>query len=378
VVPIDRTRVCAHASACNGRSSRHARSRAARALAVLVCALVLGGAGAEAAGANSLAVSSKPDRSGAVTLGGQTYAGSAVIYVFLQPSTAVKTVRFYLDDPTRSRTPRQTESLAPYDFAGTALNGTANGFGLGSLSSGVHTITAAVLKLDGLTQVVSATFTVGSGCSGCVPSTTLLFEDNFDGSSLNTTSWVPYNSPGHNGNGLRRPEAFSVANGLLVVTAKMVDGKIVSGGMSHRLNMTYGRFEFRVRTEKDPTATMSGVIMTWPKYQWSPEFTENDIYETGTGTTRWPFKTFIHYGYTYSTQKIFSHDADASEWHTMAMDWRASELKIYRDGVLVWTLTDKAAIPDVLHHMSIQLDARATRTLTTPVRMYVDWVRIYS
>lgn len=57
---------------------------------------------------------------------------------------------------------------------------------------------------------------------------------------------------------------------------------------------------------------------------------------------------------------------------------RPSALKIYRDGVLVWTLTDTAAIPDVLHHFNIQLDALNTRTLTTPVRMYVDYVRIYS
>ena len=71
------------------------------------------------------------------------------------------------------------------------------------------------------------------------------------------------------------------------------------------------------------------------------------------------------------------HKADASKWHTMVMDWRPSSLKIYRDGELVWTVTDTAVIPDVLHHLAIQLDASATRTLTTPVRMYVDYVRIY-
>lgn len=31
-----------------------------------------------------------------------------------------------------------------------------------------------------------------------------------------------------------------------------------------------------------------------------------------------------------------------------------------------------------LGHAGIQLDARATRTLTQPVRMYVDYVRIYA
>jgi hypothetical protein len=59
------------------------------------------------------------------------------------------------------------------------------------------------------------------------------------------------------------------------------------------------------------------------------------------------------------------------------MDWTASAIKIYRDGSLVWTLTDAAAIPDVAHRLCIQLDAMVTRTLTQPVRMYVDYVRIW-
>lgn len=347
------------------------RSRLGAIFVLLVSMLAFGGAGAEAADAYGLSVSSRSDRADAVTLGGQTYQQSSVIYVFTQPDAGVVNVRFYLDDPTRSNGPRISEYLPPYDFAGTANDGRAKGFSVGALPSGNHTITAAVRKTDGQTQVISATFSVASNSS-------LLFEDNFNGTSLDTTKWGAYDSIGHGGNGYRRPSAITVSNGMLTVTGKMVDGKIVSGGMAQRSNYTYGRYEFRVRTELDPTGTMSGVVMTWPKNQWSPEFTENDIYETGTSSTsRRPFKTFIHYGYTYSTQKIFSHDADASQWHTMVMDWRWNAIKIYRDGVLVWTMTDTAAIPDVLHHYSIQLDARATRTLTAPVRMYVDYVRIY-
>jgi hypothetical protein len=353
----------------------HGRSLAIAAL--LLCLLLLSGALAQSADAYSLAVSTQANRASPADLAGQTYQQSSVIYVFTQPTTGVARVSFYLDDPSRVRSPRQVESQAEYDFAGTAGDGRANGFSLGSLATGTHTITAAILKTDGQTQVLSGTFSV-AGTTTAPPDGTLVFEDNFDGTALNTTHWSAWYSAGHGGNGLRRPSAFTVANGMLVVTAKMVDGKIVSGGMSHRHDQIYGRYEFRVRTEVDPTGTMSGVVMTWPKYQWSPEFTESDIYETGVAVnTRWGFKTFIHYGYSYSTQKIFSHAADASQWHTMVMDWRQSSLRIYRDGALVWTLTDTAAIPDVLHHFGIQLDARATRTLTTPVRMYVDYVRIY-
>ncbi|WNG51876.1 hypothetical protein F0U60_53040 [Archangium minus] len=37
---------------------------------------------------------------------------------------------------------------------------------------------------------------------------------------------------------------------------------------------------------------------------------------------------------------------------------------------------DVNAIPDVAHHLSIQLDAFRT-TLGAPVKMYVDWVKLY-
>jgi hypothetical protein len=340
-----------------------------------VCALGVSAAWAQAAEAYVLSVSTQSSRTSAATLGGQSYAQSSAIFVFVSPTTGVVSVKFYLDDPTRSGTPRRVELAAPYDFAGTASDGSAYGFSLNSLSAGSHTITAATLRTDGVTEVDSGSFTVAASSS--TPSGTLVFQDNFDGTTLDTANWAPYDGAGHGGNGLRRPWALSVASGNLIMTGRMVDGKIVSGGMSHRHDQTYGRYEFRVRTDNDPTATMSGTVMTWPKYQWAPQFTETDMYETGHRTNRRPFNTFVHYGYTYSTQKQFSHDSDASQWHTIAMDWRSSALKMYRDGVLVWTLTDTAAIPDVMHHLNIQLDARANNWLTTPVRMYVDYVKIW-
>jgi beta-glucanase (GH16 family) len=206
----------------------------------------------------------------------------------------------------------------------------------------------------------------------------LVFEDDFDGTTLNTANWSPYNSAGNAGNGLRRSSALSLdGDGHLVITAGMTDGQIVSGGMSNKLNLTYGYFEFRVRTDPDPTGTMSGVVLTWPQSGRWPDDGENDIYETNEAVnTRWPFYSFVHYGST-NKQYYFRHDADGAQWHTMAMDWSPDAIRIYRDGALVWTVDDKAAIPDVAHHLCIQLDAKATRTLTTPVRMYVDQVRIY-
>ena len=108
----------------------------------------------------SLQVSSAADRSGAGALQGGTVSGTT--YVFVSPATGVTRVRFWLDNPQMTGTPRQTEGLAPWDFAGTAANGTANPFGTTALANGQHTITAAIDKSTGGTDVLSATFTTSN------------------------------------------------------------------------------------------------------------------------------------------------------------------------------------------------------------------------
>lgn len=203
----------------------------------------------------------------------------------------------------------------------------------------------------------------------------LVFEDDFNGSSVDQSQWSLYDSPGHVGNGLRKPEAFSVADGLLVVTAQMKGGALVSGGMANRKNYRYGKFEFRVKTDPDPSEATSGVILTWPQSENWPIDGENDIYETGTGAGRSPFNTFIHYS-TDNRQYQFIHQANGTEWHVMAMEWTKNSVKIYRDEKLVYKLTDTNAIPQVPHHLCIQLDA-FKKTMGNPVKMYVDWIKIY-
>jgi hypothetical protein len=217
----------------------------------------------------------------------------------------------------------------------------------------------------------------GAGSAGG----SLMFADEFDGSgAVDTSRWALYDSPGNAGFGLRRPSAFTLdGRGNLVVTARMAGDEIVSGGMASQLNFTYGRVEFRVRTEPDPTGTMSAVVLTWPKRQNAPDFTENDMYETGpvADNTR-QFESFVHFGPPeLGRQRWRTYALDPSRWHTVAMDWDPGRLQIFVDGDPAWSVTDPEAIADVAHHVCVQLDARADRRLERPVRMYVDYVRVY-
>lgn len=207
----------------------------------------------------------------------------------------------------------------------------------------------------------------------------LVFEDNFDGTSVNEAEWLLYGPyAGHAGNGLRIPRAISVEDGLVVVTAQMVDGVLESGGMAHRRNYTYGKFEFRVRAEPDPSGATSAVVLTWPQSERWPDDGENDIFETYhiTNRERSFFETNILSGLPFNRWTKAVYNVDATQWHVVAMEWEAEGIRIYIDGELRWKLLDPQLITHKPHHLCIQLDAFQP-TMTGVVRMYVDWVKIY-
>jgi N-acetylneuraminic acid mutarotase/glucose/arabinose dehydrogenase len=138
----------------NDSSLRPGRAR------TLALALLLSIPLASTAAAYELRVSSAPDRSGAVLLQGAQVSG--LMYVFVLPETGISRVRFFVNNPTMTGTPVKTEGVAPYDLAGTAANGTALPYDTAALPAGSNTVTAAVDRSAGGTEVVTATFTVAA------------------------------------------------------------------------------------------------------------------------------------------------------------------------------------------------------------------------
>jgi hypothetical protein len=206
----------------------------------------------------------------------------------------------------------------------------------------------------------------------------LVFEENFDSTAVDTKNWWPYTTSGHNNNGLRRPEALTVADGILTVTAQMKDETLISGAMSHRKNYTYGKFEFRVKADADPSGATSAVVLTWPQSEKWPDDGENDIFETHSSLNpnRTFFETNILSGLPQNKWSKGRYTLDATQWHVVTMMWKADAIRIYIDDKLRWKLTDPDAIVDKPHHLCIQLDAFQP-TMTGVSRMYVDWVKIY-
>jgi beta-glucanase (GH16 family) len=199
---------------------------------------------------------------------------------------------------------------------------------------------------------------------------------DFDGSRLDTSVWNPYNSVGGFGHGYRRPSAISVEDGLLRITAR----DDVTGGMGHRVDQKYGRWEFRARLDKG--RGFGSAILLWPETE-NKDDGELDMMEVP-HEDRGEAHFVIHYS---EENKLAGTDirGDFSQWHTFAMDWLPDRITWYVDGVKQFETTDRNVIPKVPMHMTIQLDMGPFEEwipapdATTPeeVNLEVDWVKIY-
>ena len=141
--------------------TRGGRSKTGRLPALWVgLALLVVTIPADSATAYEILVSLSADRSGAVSLEGESVAGD--VFVFTSPDTGVSEVRFWVDDPSRSGSADKVERNAPFDLAGTNRDDTAIPFDTTSLGDGSHSVTAELVLDDGSVVVVDSTFTVAN------------------------------------------------------------------------------------------------------------------------------------------------------------------------------------------------------------------------
>ena len=159
------------------------------------------------------------------------------------------------------------------------------------------------------------------------------------------------------------------ADGRLTITARMVNGTLVSGGMSNRLDQTYGFYEFRVRTDADPTRRHAAASSSHGR---SPEDGRSTVRTTSTddrGRGPQPDQELRPLRRRQQAVLVPPHGGGGNRGTRWQWSGTPSAIRIYRDGILAWTLTDTAAIPDVAHHLTIQLDAfkkSMSGTVTAP------------
>jgi hypothetical protein len=158
----------------------------ALAVSVALALTALGVGSASASPSSGLAVSLNPDRSNAVRLDGETVKGR--IYVFVRNSETLDKVDFYLDSKRRTKPPVQTETDPPFDFAGTADDGTAVAYDTTKLADGSHNIRVVLTWSDGTTSSRRGNFTVANMGATATPTASTTTSTPASPPSTNTAS----------------------------------------------------------------------------------------------------------------------------------------------------------------------------------------------
>jgi beta-glucanase (GH16 family) len=228
----------------------------------------------------------------------------------------------------------------------------------------------------------------------------LLWADEFDGGALDAARWNFSQGGGGWGNGeLQRytkdETNVSVKDGVLHITARRgEDGSYTSGRINTRAKFafTYGKVEARMLIP----ATMG----LWPAFwmlgdttgkTW-PSCGEIDIMENAGKEPTLLHATVHGPGYSAGKGPTKSFDTGAAlgaAWHTVGIEWEASEIRWYLDGALYHRLgpaelpAGKKWVFDHDFYLLLNLAVGGgfadypTSASVFPQDFQIDWIRVY-
>lgn len=200
-------------------------------------------------------------------------------------------------------------------------------------------------------------------------------EFNYTGAP-SSAKWNNYNAiPGHHNHG-RRMAAQSIVNGSALVQTGLPNGDTGYLSSKYRPGTKYGKWETRMKTNVRDTE-YHPVLLLWPDTGGN-KTTEAEIdYAEGTADTS-KIGFYLHYGKAgTTTQTTAKKTIDTTQFHNYAVDWSPSGVRGYIDGVLWFTDTNPAHIPNMAMHQGIQLDWFPDGSATTQSTLTVDWTRAY-
>jgi len=272
-----------------------------------------------------------------------------------------------------------------------------------------NTETQTNYNIGNPTLNIPATFEVSPG-----DTLTLVWSDEFDGAKLDPETWffatgdgAEKGLPGGWGNNELQyylPDSAQLVDGVLSITARQetVEGRNYT---SARIN-TEDRFAFKYGRIEASIKLPAGRGL-WPAFWMLPQGSpyggwaasgEIDIVETINLDSSGSDEIFgtIHFGGEFpansSAGTTYTPSADiTTEFHTYAVEWGATEIRWYFDGILygmqnAWTST-AAPFPapfDQPFHILLNLAVGGNfpgspdGTTVFPATMEVDWVRVYS
>jgi len=275
------------------------------------------------------------------------------------------------------------------------------------------TTTTAVPTTTTTTPTTTTTSTTSSNgpCQGTTPlglsgGWNCTFDDEFNGTSLNTSQWVPQltansgyvagpdcyvNSPstisvsgGYLNLSVRKVAPFTCVPGY---TSDYVAGMVSTSGLFHQ---TYGAFEVNAKL---PASTVSGLqetfwlypqTLTYGKWPNSGEIDFAEFYSQYSGYDI----PYIHYAQSSSDPNVTAHDCtiDQNSFNTYGVDWTPTSITILYNGTtcLVDHPTtgsrpfDQPFFIALTQALGIGTNAASPSTPVSTATTQVDWVRAWS
>lgn len=212
---------------------------------------------------------------------------------------------------------------------------------------------------------------------------TLVFHDDFTGTSLNPTNWAPYwfsdgtVLPGRN---MRGYASNVTVNAQLNLRMIATNGACISsnphGGVNPGFQFAYGYAEAQITLP-----TNSGVIAHWPAWwldgQHWPTNGEIDIMEGLSGNAAWHY----HYdsGGGLDSHPIGGNVNTSPGTHIYGVNWYPGHLDFYYDGTLVASATNGSLSGGATISSSPMylILIYAGGSGTVPATMVVHYVRVF-
>jgi beta-glucanase (GH16 family) len=315
----------------------------------------------------------------------------------------VATIGTYLTFSSHAATSKVTSAEAE---AGTLTGGatvvsdpTASGGDSVSFPTGSTTTTTDGCTVSGVVAPCMNGGATGTGTSGY---STPVFDDEFNGTSLDTSSWIPGRRYGGGStctsacsgyNPSFEAELFDASHvsetgGNLVLTATNTS---LNGGtnpwtsgtteMQYGKNFTYGYFEARLKVPDPSTAWTSfwlSAANTWPPELDIFEFSQCNGQPTFDNHGNQPNVNVNSAGWPCS-QAYGTSATDFTQWHTYGLLWTSNSLKVYFDGALqsLTTYGSGDAIPTTSMYPIFTYSIHSGTNVPNNSQMDVDYLRIW-
>jgi len=274
-----------------------------------------------------------------------------------------------------------------------------------------HSTTTTATPTTATTTTTTSRTASNSTCQGTSPlglsgGWNCTFDDEFNGTTLNTSLWVPQltarsgyvagpdcyvNDPstisvsgGYLNLSVRKVAPFTCVPGY---TSDYVAGMVSTSGLFHQ---TYGAFEV---SAKLPPSTVSGLqetfwlypqTLTYGKWPNSGEIDFAEFYSQYSGYDI----PYIHYAQSSSDPNVTAHDCtiDQNSFNTYGVDWTPTSITILYNGTtcLVDHPTtgsqpfDQPFFIALTQALGIGTNAASPSTPVSTATTQVDWVRAWS